>query len=123
MASKPRTNLSPTMLQLIEYMRANGNSIARHPGGFWAAEDWRGTGTSFGTTSVQALIDRKVATYTKYKQGRHAPFPVEATVIPSLAVCATSREAETGSRQAAGLGPAPANVSGQNAEKREVRRG
>jgi len=75
--------LSPTMEDLVRYMREHGGKIVRHPGGFWAHEGWIFRAElSYGTTSVEALVKRGVATYTKWQDRKsgNGRFPIEATL-------------------------------------------
>lgn len=72
--------LSPTMHDAVEYAKQHGNKLIRYPGGFWCAEGiqrpW------YGTTTINALVDRGVAEYTKW-QGREngwSGFPIEMTL-------------------------------------------
>lgn len=76
--SKPK-ELSPTMKEAVEHARQHGGKLVRLPGGFWTAPDapikpW------WGTTTVQALVTRGAAAYTKYQEGANGKFPVEATI-------------------------------------------
>lgn len=76
-------NLSSTMQAAIEYARQNDNKIVRIPGGFWARPEWAGPHEqSFGTTTIQALVDRGIVTYTRWQQRRNgsSEFPVEVTL-------------------------------------------
>ncbi len=54
----------------------------RFPGGFWAQREWMGprSGEWFGTTTVEALVTRGVATYTEWSTKGSSPFPVEVTI-------------------------------------------
>jgi hypothetical protein len=73
--------LTPTMQELVAYMRENGGKIRRHPGGFWAREGYAYLQHSFGTSSVEAIVKRGVAQYSAWKEGRSGRFPVEATLL------------------------------------------
>ncbi len=70
--------LSPTMCRLIEYAKQHDDEIIRYAGGFWAHEDWRGTGSSFGTSTVEALVARGVMEYIEFKDGKNRRFPIAA---------------------------------------------
>ena len=77
--------LSPAMMECRDFMQKHGGKIHRHPGGFWSHETWNQHegGINFGTATVEALISRGVAKYTRWKAGRRYPassFPVEATL-------------------------------------------
>ena len=76
-------NLSPTMRAAITYAEKFDNKISRYPGGFWAREGWQGSRIEhyFGVTTIQALVDRGVAEYTKWEDGRSGRFPVEVTLV------------------------------------------
>lgn len=75
--------LSVTMRDAIIYAQKFDNKIVRYPGGFWARENWEGSRKehSFGTTTIQALVDRGLAQYTKHEEGRNGRFPVEMTLV------------------------------------------
>lgn len=71
------------MQQLVDYMRKHGGKVYRHPGGFWGHQQWSAHDRLwFGTSSVDALVSRGVATYTEWKEGRrgNGRFPIEATL-------------------------------------------
>lgn len=71
------------MLEALEYAKTNGNKITRHAGGFWAkAEGWDRNQSYFGTTTIMALVQRELATYTQWKErGKDmGSFPIEITV-------------------------------------------
>jgi hypothetical protein len=73
------------MRALVEYMKQHGNEIHRHPGGFWAHKgwsQWTTGGNWFGSSSVQALVTRKVAEYTEWQEGKRR-FPVAAKLVES----------------------------------------
>lgn len=73
-------DLSPTMRAAVEYAKKHGNKIVRYPGGFWAREGWAGNEFSYGTSTIEALVSRGLAEYTRYQERKHggAPFPIEA---------------------------------------------
>ena len=75
--------LSPKMLKAIDHMKNHDNKLVRFPGGYWAAEGWAWHGPYFGTSTVEALVRRNVATYTVWKDGRNGKFPIEVTLKPS----------------------------------------
>jgi hypothetical protein len=73
--------LSPKMLSAIEHMKRNNNKLVRFPGGYWAREGWHSwNGPCWGTPTVEALVRRGVATYTVWKTGRSAKFPIECSL-------------------------------------------
>jgi hypothetical protein len=74
--------LTPTMKELIGYMREHDGKIHRHPGGFWArGQSFAYLGKSYGTSSVEALVKRGIARYSDWQEGRNGRFPIEATLI------------------------------------------
>lgn len=81
-AAFSKEKLSPRMLKCLAFIKANGMSIARHPGGFWARADWKGThsGEWFGTTTVEALVKRHVLFYDQWQESRAGKFPTRATM-------------------------------------------
>lgn len=72
--------LSNTMQELVTYMRENGGKVQRHPGGFWAREGYSYLSHSFGTSSVEAIVSRGVAQYSKWQDSKrgNGRFPIEA---------------------------------------------
>ena len=73
--------LTPTMKEAAKFAKEEcGGKLHRHPGGFWAGEDYRQHGKSFGTSTVEGMVKRGAAEYTKYLDGRNGRFPVEATL-------------------------------------------
>lgn len=76
-------DLSPTMQACVEYAQQHGGKLARYPGGFWCRaglETW--ASPWFGTSTVEALVKRGVAEYTRRKDGKHGGFPIEVTIKP-----------------------------------------
>ncbi len=70
--------LTPSMQQLIAHMKRHNNKVVRYPGGFWAAENWNmWSSPYFGTSTIEALVARGIATYTVWKDGRNGKFPIE----------------------------------------------
>ncbi len=86
--SADRELLSPTMSAALTHARSHGGSLVRQPGGFWVGENHATTFVTassqqtpyFGTKTVQALVSRKAAHYTEWKDGRGGRFPVRMTV-------------------------------------------
>lgn len=79
--------LSPTMTDMLEEIAAHGGIVERRPGGYWT---WPGCASSggvpityWGTTTVQALVDRGRLSYSKHQQSRQGEFPVEAKIQES----------------------------------------
>lgn len=72
--------LSPTMHSAINFAKKNGDKLIRQPGGFWRAEGvqypW------FGSSTINALVDRGVAEYTQWQERKNGgqPFPIEMTL-------------------------------------------
>lgn len=82
--------LSTVMQAAVDHARENGGKLCRYPGGFWMKPglDWQATergslvdGVWFGTTTVQALIQRKAAEVSKWNQNARGKFAVEITII------------------------------------------
>jgi hypothetical protein len=74
-----KKKLSPVMQQLIDSMRADGGTVARHPGGFWYPTA-KGA-TWYGTSTVEAIVARGAAEYSKWQEGRNGRFPIEARLV------------------------------------------
>ena len=73
--------LSETMQTCVNWMLMHGDSIHRHPGGFWWEQDPASNYRSgFGTATVHALVSRGVAQYTEWQDGRNGRFPIKATL-------------------------------------------
>lgn len=75
-----KVKISPTMKDCLEYASRHDCILRRYQGGFWAKAGWKGPrldGVWFGTTTVEALVDRGLAEYTQWQEGR-VRFPVEA---------------------------------------------
>ncbi len=77
-----KIEVSNEMQHAIEHAKANGNKLTRHPGGFWM--NAAGTGISFGTTTVRALVARKLAIESNWKRNASGEFPIEITLAPEL---------------------------------------
>jgi hypothetical protein len=72
---------------LVDWMRERPDkSVHRHPGGFWRNQEPQDpcppiAGTyigSFGTRTVQAIVDRGVAEWVAWQDGRSGRFPIQA---------------------------------------------
>lgn len=62
--------------------RPLSKSMESCPGGYWAGRDYGpGNRSSFGTTTVEALIARGVIEYTDWREGRNGKFPVAAVLV------------------------------------------
>ena len=88
MKSDPLKKLSPTMLEAYFYAKEHGGKLKRMAGGSWVRSDWCAYDEqSFRTTTIEALVRRKVATYSNRRayarliDGKTASFPVEITII------------------------------------------
>lgn len=68
------------MLTAVEKARKFGGKLHRHPGGFWQGPKFEQWEWNAGTRTVQALVDRGVAEYTEWKEGRSGRFPIEMTL-------------------------------------------
>ena len=93
------------MQNALEIARKHGAGIlTRSPGGYWKPPKippaHAGVFT-FGTTTIQGLVARELAEYTKWRDGRSGRFPVEVRVIDAGSVSNLSN-AET-----AFTGPGP----------------
>ena len=79
MSSKP--TLSPEMRRCLDFIRRHDGQIHRHPGGYWAGRDWRsGTGESFRSKTVEALVARGLLTYPDWTTECLGRFPSRATL-------------------------------------------
>lgn len=67
--------LSQEMRRAVQFAKLHGNKLTRHPGGFWTGLIAECCGTSFGTSTVEALVKRGAASYTAWKDGRNGRFP------------------------------------------------
>lgn len=74
--------LSPTMRDAMKYANDEcGGKLKRFPGGFWCST---GEGYHYpwwGTSTIEALVKRGVATYTEWYEGQRARFPIEVTML------------------------------------------
>jgi len=75
--------LSPTMLQAIEHMKANNGKLFRYPGGYWAPANWLWFEPSFGTSTIEALVQRGIAHYTEWKKHSKSDgqFPIQVELL------------------------------------------
>ncbi len=77
-----KPDLSPTMQECVDFMKAHGDMIHRHPGGFWSHETWQlHSGPYFGASTVEALVKRGHAEYDQWKGPADRLFPVRAVRI------------------------------------------
>lgn len=75
------------MATCLTFARAHGGRLVRSPGGFWSypGAPTAGDGVprpSFGTSTIEALVRRKLMIYTEHRQGKRGPFPIAAEVVP-----------------------------------------
>ena len=68
--------ITSTMSAALKAIKANGGKILRYPGGYWYAD-----GRYFGSSTIHALVIRKVIEYSVWKDGRRGTFPVEAALL------------------------------------------
>jgi hypothetical protein len=69
------------MRNAIDYANEHGGRLIRYPGGFWCKDglmEWQRPW--FGATTIEALVKRGVAEYTKWFEGSRARFPIEVTM-------------------------------------------
>lgn len=80
---KPK-KLSVEMTRCLAHAKEHDSHLVRSPGGFWAASDARFIGNVphpyFGTTTVEALVNRGEMEYTDWQRSGVRPFPIQATV-------------------------------------------
>lgn len=77
--------LSPEMAHCKTIVARDGGVLHRSPGEFWRTSPTSVAGPYFGTTTVEALVARGEATYTRWQEsdgGRN--FPVEMTLKQTL---------------------------------------
>lgn len=76
--------LSPTMRDAYTYATNNGGVLVRFPGGYNQSVEWKVSSQAsvvFGTSTIEALVKRGYAVYTKWQDGKRKPFPIEATMV------------------------------------------
>lgn len=77
--------LTPEMERAREVARSNGGVLDRFPGGFWKVND-ADARRPFKSATVEALVTRGLARYTKLQPRSHAhdrrpPFPIRVLVL------------------------------------------
>ena len=79
--------LTAEMQRALDYAKTHGGKLYRHPGGYWGHNNWfamRHCKWFFGTTTIQGLVARGLASYTRWQRRtaktRGGDFPVELTV-------------------------------------------
>lgn len=82
--------LSSTMRAAIAHALKHRGSLVRLAGGYWVGErdadshpQSVGGVTYFGTATVDALVSRRLASYTERRAGRMGEFPVRLTLLPA----------------------------------------
>jgi hypothetical protein len=54
-----------------------GDKFTRYPGGYWCGPDFD-TARAVGTSTVAGLVQRGLAVYDEFQDGRNGRFPVTA---------------------------------------------
>jgi hypothetical protein len=90
MTDKRLKPLSATMVFCVDDTHEAGGELVRYQGGYWAARNARRghNGIPFpyhGSSTVQALVDRNVAEYSEYRDGRNGRFPIAMRLLPEEA--------------------------------------
>lgn len=61
---------------------AEHDGLQRFPGGFWSRPgDARDPAVSYGTSTVEALVNRYMAKYREWHHGRNGAFPVSVDLV------------------------------------------
>lgn len=86
--TKPKP-LTATMVACIDDMREAGGEFVRYQGGYWAARNGPRAcdgipRPNYGSSTVQAIIDRGEATYTEWRDGRNGRFPIAIKLTSAL---------------------------------------
>jgi hypothetical protein len=69
------------MARAVAFAIGQGGKIYRHAGGFWGCEHFIAMrSTWISTSTIQALVRRGKATYTRWQEGRASRFPIEITL-------------------------------------------
>jgi hypothetical protein len=71
------------MSDCLEHMKRHSGKLHRFPQGIWAAEGWyMWHGPCYGTPTIEALVRRKIAYFSVYKDGRgNTRYPIEVTLV------------------------------------------
>lgn len=83
MKGEKKTQLSKTMRDCYEYAKGNGGILTRFPGSFHQPVKWMLASQErqfFGSSTVEALVKRGYAEYSKWRMGRRGEFPIEVTM-------------------------------------------
>ena len=81
-----KKSLTATMAIALATTVEHGGKLIRHQGAYWTWPDCpRGSDGRlqewFGTTTIDALVDRGRMKYVTYKEGRGTRFPIVAEVV------------------------------------------
>lgn len=79
------THLSPTMIQALQAIRAGSGTVRKMPPNvrFHGCSCWEVEGVNgalFGTSTIQALVDRGYLMYTEWVNGKTKIWPVKAEI-------------------------------------------
>lgn len=69
------------MMRCLDFMKSSGGKIHRHAGGYWTCGNLISFENSFGSTTVQALVDRSLVQFTEHRDGRYGRFPITAELM------------------------------------------
>jgi hypothetical protein len=72
--------VSPTMEECLAHAAKFGGVMERRPGGYWYGRG-QDFGRYFGTSTIDALVSRGLASYTGWVNGRGGRFPIEARTV------------------------------------------
>lgn len=73
--------LTPNMKKAIKLARKNNGKLKRYDGGYWAGSDWENPKDEYyGTRTIEGLVLRGAAVYTKRRYRRNWSFGVEITL-------------------------------------------
>ena len=80
-----KPSLTAEMQRALDYAKSQGGKLYRSPGGYWGQADLSTRDCPvFGTTTMQGLVARGLASYTRWMRRtaktRGGDFPVELTV-------------------------------------------
>lgn len=80
--------LSATMVACLDDALEAGGELVRYQGGYWAARNAPRAHDGIprpyhGTKTVQALVDRRAAEYSEWRDGRNGQFPIAMRVLPT----------------------------------------
>lgn len=78
-------HLSPTMTKALKAIRAGSGTVRKMPPNvrFHGCSCWEVEGANgelFGTSTIQALVDRGLLMYTEWVEGRTKRWPVKAEI-------------------------------------------